>query len=210
MYFVKTPSIAKPLYRDLIWNIKTHDPVLYLTFDDGPTPGITKWVLEELERYGAKATFFCIGDKVARHPDLYRMIKSAGHCTGNHSYNHLNGWNTPDDKYIENIEQCKTVVASRLFRPPYGKASRSQIKKLKDKYRIIMWDVLSGDFDSALTPEQCAENVIRHASKGSIVVFHDSEKAQENMMHALTETLKHFTKRGMRFESLAMLNASGT
>lgn len=174
---------------DLVWSIETDQDEIYLTFDDGPTPGVTNWVLDILKIHNAKATFFCIGKNVAAHPELYQRILDEGHAVGNHSYDHLNGWETKDEEYLGNIEQCAKLVNSELFRPPYGKISRSQSKKLRDRYKLIMWDVLAGDFDLSISPEQCFKNVINNISKGSIIVLHDSVKAEKNLRYVLPNLL---------------------
>jgi peptidoglycan/xylan/chitin deacetylase (PgdA/CDA1 family) len=204
----RTPFFLPLLYPTLTWRIPTSEKELYLTFDDGPFPGPTDFVLEQLERFSAKATFFCIGDNVRKHPLLYRRVVDAGHSTGNHTFNHLNGWKTQRDNYKQNIEQCDEVMIqnnasykAKLFRPPYGKITRSQIRQLKD-YRIVMWDVLSVDYNKNLSPERCARNTIAAVRPGSIILFHDSIKAQGNMTYALPRVLEHFTERGFIFKSL--------
>lgn len=204
MYLAKTPAILKPLYRDLEWEAAPGEPpVLYLTFDDGPIPEVTPWVLDTLARFEAKATFFCIGDNVRKHPEVYQQVLSAGHKVGNHSFNHLNGWSTPKETYVQNVAECAKWVQSDLFRPPYGRISRAQIAVLKEHYRVIMWDVLSADFDQKITGERCLTNVTQHARNGSIVVFHDSLKAEKNMRFALPRVLKHFQEKNYQFRSLS-------
>jgi peptidoglycan/xylan/chitin deacetylase (PgdA/CDA1 family) len=178
---------------------------LYLTFDDGPHPVITETVLNILKKYNAKASFFCIGDNVAKYPDTYQRILSEGHTIGNHTYNHLNGWKTGDEEYLSNTRRASELIQSRLFRPPYGKIKMSQKRKLmygEMKMKIIMWSVLSGDFDKRLTPERCARYVIRSSKPGSIIVFHDSEKAAERMLFALPKVLEHFSALGYRFDRI--------
>lgn len=203
MYLVKTPWILKSLYPSLIWNIKTEDKKLYLTFDDGPHPKATSFVLDILKQYNAQATFFCIGKNVVENRDVYDRIIAEGHKVGNHTQNHLNGWKTDDETYLENIKQAALNIDSNLFRPPYGRISRFQIKLLKQlKFKIIMWDVLSGDFDITLSKEKCLNNVILQATSGSIIVFHDSEKAWERLEYALPNVLEYFTQKGFEFHSL--------
>jgi peptidoglycan/xylan/chitin deacetylase (PgdA/CDA1 family) len=177
---------------------------IYLTFDDGPHPIATTFILDALKKYNAIATFFCIGKNIAAHPDIYKRILSEGHATGNHTHDHLNGWKTKDKTYFENIIQASKYIDSRLFRPPYGRISRFQAKQAADKmnFTIVMWSVLSADFDIAITPQKCWRNVKRSAGNGSIIVFHDSEKAMERMKYALTETLEYFSKKGFVFEKL--------
>jgi peptidoglycan-N-acetylglucosamine deacetylase len=202
MYLVKTPRLIQNLFPNHTWNIKTDEKVIYLTFDDGPIPEITPWVLDTLAKYDAKATFFCVGDNVRKHPTIFQEVVSAGHTVGNHTYNHMSGWQTDNIPYYHNIRHCAQLVKSNLFRPPYGRLTPLQSQFLSRHYRIVMWDVLSGDFDETITPEQCLENVLSSAKRGSIVVFHDSIKSAERMQYALPRVLEHFAARGYRFESL--------
>ncbi|MBN8855735.1 MAG: polysaccharide deacetylase family protein [Sphingobacteriales bacterium 50-39] len=206
-YLVKTPWWLKKWYPGLIWDIPpaTDEKVLYLTFDDGPHPRATPFVLDTLRTYGAKATFFCIGKNVQEHPHLYRRILEEGHRTGNHTQHHVNGWKTRDKAYLDDVRQAARYIDSDLFRPPYGRISAFQASLLRKppfEYKVIMWDVLSADFDRKLSPERCSRNVIRHAGPGSIVVWHDSEKAFPRLEAALPVVLGHFQERGYRFESL--------
>jgi len=206
-YFIKTPGWLKKIYSSRIWDIPGREKVLYLTFDDGPHPVATPFVLELLQQYHAKATFFCIGKNVVEQPALYKRILLEGHRVGNHTYNHLNGWKTPDAEYLENIGEAAKVIDSDLYRPPYGRISAFQSSLLRrgaHPYQIIMWDVLSADFDRNLPPEECTRNVLRHARPGSIVVFHDSEKAFERLRETLPAVLKHFTELGYRMESIKL------
>lgn len=175
---------------------------IYLTFDDGPHPEITPKVLEILEAYKAKATFFCVGQNVEKFPETYQMILNAGHTTGNHSFNHLKGWKSPVNDYYENIKKASLLIQSDYFRPPYGRITPAQIRKLKKEYRIVMWSVLSYDFDKEISTEQCFKNVIDHVHDGDIVVFHDSEKASQNMLSTLPKVLETLTGRGFSFASL--------
>lgn len=199
MYLIKTPKFVQTLFPNFIWNIDTSEKEIYLTFDDGPIPEVTPWVLETLDKYDAKATFFCVGDNVQKHPDIFKMVVDAGHSIGNHTFNHLAGWSTDNLRYFHNIRQCARLTKSDLFRPPYGRIRPSQAQFLTRHYRIIMWDVLSGDFDQNTDREECAANVIQKVGPGSIVVFHDSLKAQRNMKYALQATLDHFGAQGYRF-----------
>jgi peptidoglycan/xylan/chitin deacetylase (PgdA/CDA1 family) len=178
------------------------EQTLYLTFDDGPVPNVTPWVLDTLKSFNVHATFFCVGDNVRKHPGIYSRIIEEGHSTGNHTYNHLNGWNTHTTDYLSNIEQCAQQVSSQLFRPPYGRLKRTQYEKLSKSYRIIMWDVLSGDYDAATSEEKCLQNVMKHTRNGSIIVFHDSIKAERNLRYALPRALEHFLKEGFVFRKL--------
>lgn len=210
-YFVKTPWLLKQLYPGCTWHIPTRDKVIYLTFDDGPHPTATPFVLDALQRYQAKATFFCIGKNVVEHPGIYRRILDEGHRTANHTHNHLNGWKVKNDEYISNILEAARYIDSNLFRPPYGKITAFQVKlltgtaayKRSDRnFRIIMWDVLSGDFDRKLSAEACSVNVLNKTRPGSIIVFHDSEKAFPRMQKALPDTLKYFSEKGYRFDAI--------
>ncbi len=180
-------------------------PTVYITFDDGPHPTATPFVLAELEKHHAKATFFCVGKNVDEHKDLYRHMLSAGHAAGNHTQNHLNGWYTGNKEYLGNILQAARQIDSCCFRPPYGKIKLSQVRILHKKrpgWKIYMWDVLSGDFDDTLSPEQCAQNVIENIEPGSIVVFHDSAKAWERMSYALPLVLEHCRKMNWKLATL--------
>lgn len=190
---------------DMLWNIDSEKKELFLTFDDGPTPRVTEWVLDILSSFDAKATFFCLGKNVEQFPEIYQRIINEGHVVGNHTYDHPNGWKTKDSSYCNNVKQCSELVDSKLFRPPYGKISRSQHTVLKDDYTIVMWDVLSGDFDLSITPEKCLDNVINNSSKGSIIVMHDSLKAEKNLRYALPKMLDHFTSDGFIFKNLGQL-----
>ncbi len=201
-YFTKTPGILKSLYKSCIWNFSPVVPAVYLTFDDGPHPKATPFVLEQLKKYGAKATFFCIGKNVVEQPEIYQQILLDGHSVGNHTHNHLNGWKTATDKYVANIKEAAQYIRSNLFRPPYGRISPFQIKELKKDYRIIMWDVLSGDFDTEITGETCLQNVVFKLQPGSIVVFHDSEKAWDRMSYTLPRILEHCKRQGWEVKAI--------
>lgn len=202
VFLAKTPNIVKPLAADLLWNVDEVEKNIYVTFDDGPTPGVTLEILDILDRFNAKSTFFCIGGNVKSHPDLYAEIIKRGHRTGNHTWNHMNGWEYSDFSYFRNVLECSEVVTSSLFRPPYGKIKRSQVRGLKDRFTIVMWDVLSGDWREDLSVEKCISNVINHAKEGSIVVFHDSMKAKKNMLSTLPVVLSHFAEKGYHFKAL--------
>jgi peptidoglycan-N-acetylglucosamine deacetylase len=203
-YIATTPWWLRMLFPpDLIWNIPTKEKVLYLTFDDGPTPGVTSFVLDELKKYNAKATFFCIGENVQQHPELYQRLFAEGHRIGNHTHNHLNGFHTKDELWLNNVKEAAKWIDSDLFRPPYGKIRGFQAKVLKEAtpaYKIIMWNVLSADFDEHNSPQKCFDYVRKNTKPGSIIVFHDSEKAFPNLKYALPETLKLFSGEGYRFE----------
>lgn len=217
MYLVKSPWWLKMLYPQLVWNRSRLEKTIYLTFDDGPIAEITPWVLATLKAYDAKATFFCIGDNIQKHPEIFLALKADGHTVANHTQNHLKGWAVADDVYLDNIKQCAKLVHSNLFRPPYGRIKRSQIVKIQNlkfknqngatempnqKPKIVMWDVLSGDFDTQLSPEKCLQNVLKHTRNGSIVVFHDSVKAWERLQYVLPKALEYWQKEGYSFGSL--------
>lgn len=206
MYFVKTPRLLRWIYPNLIWKKPVKNTnTIYITFDDGPIPEVTPFVLNALAEYGAKATFFCIGDNVNKHPDIYQQVLDAGHSVGNHTFNHLKGWETPDDTYVDNYNHCRGVVKSDLFRPPYGKIKKSQIERLQKanpNIQIIMWDVLSGDFDLRLKPERCLRRVISKTCPGSIIVFHDSIKAFPILEEVLPKALAFWKKKGYEFDAL--------
>ncbi len=204
-YLVKAPYLLKKMYPACIWNFKTDKKEIYLTFDDGPTPEVTWFVLGELKKYNALSTFFCIGKNVKDNPSLYKEIITQGHRTGNHTFNHLNGWRTNDNIYIENISLAKEVIHARLFRPPYGKITNFQIKILQGQkfgMKIIMWSVLSGDFDQKLTGEKCYKNVVKNAGPGSIIVFHDSRNAYSRLRYALPRVLEYYSDLGYQFKTI--------
>ena len=202
MYLVKTPQFIQNLFPNFTWRIPTKEKVLYLTFDDGPIPEVTPWVLEQLNAYDAKATFFCVGDNIRKYPKIFRQIIDQDHAVGNHTQNHLNGWTSENLPYFHNVRHCANLVNTVLFRPPYGRMKPKQVQFLQRHYRIVMWDILSGDFDVNLTPQQCLNNVVRNVRPGSIVVFHDSLKAEERLNFVLPQVLKQFSDRGYRFERL--------
>ncbi|GAA4934942.1 polysaccharide deacetylase family protein [Algibacter agarivorans] len=222
---IKTPLVAKKMFPNYVWDITTTEKVLYLTFDDGPTPEITNWTLNTLKQYNAKATFFCIGNNIERHPDIFQDILNDEHAIGNHTQNHIKGWKTKAKDYLINIELCESVLKSQikdsdfqiqkssivnpkslivnLFRPPYGQITPKQGKKLiKLGYKIIMWDVLSFDWDKDVNKKICLDNVTNKATNGSVIVFHDSLKASKNMQYALPKVLEYFSEKGYSFKSL--------
>jgi len=205
-YFTKTPFWLKMLYPTCLWNYKQtgKQKNLYLTFDDGPHAAATPFVLDELKKYQAKATFFCIGKNVEAEPFIYKRILMEGHKVGNHTNNHLNGWKTDDKIYFENIEKARGFIDSDLFRPPYGKASAFQIRNLIDRlhFKVVMWDVLAGDFDPKVNGKQAAERVIGNSTSGSIVVFHDSARALQVLNVALPLVLAYFSGEGFSFETI--------
>ncbi len=207
MYLVKTPRLLKKLYPDLIWDVNRDDRSIYLTFDDGPIPIVTPFVLNILKQYNAKATFFCIGDNVRKHPDVFEQVKADGNAVGNHTYNHLKGWKTDDKTYLENFLLADELIGSPLFRPPYGRIKRSQIKLLKQTkpgLQIIMWNILSADFDVNLKPEKCLDNVLKNTTNGDIVLFHDSLKAFDRLEYALPKALEYWSNEGYKFNPLTL------
>jgi peptidoglycan/xylan/chitin deacetylase (PgdA/CDA1 family) len=207
MYLVKTPWLLKKLYPNLIWNTRPATRCIYLTFDDGPIPIVTPFVLNILKKHNAKATFFCIGDNVSKHTDIFEQVKTDGHAIGNHTFNHLKGWITDNQIYLDNFLQADKLLNTTLFRPPYGRIKRAQIKLLKSArpdLKIIMWNVLSGDFDINLSPEACLKNVLKHTEAGSIVVFHDSLKAFDRLEYVLPRALEYWSKEGYSFNALTL------
>lgn len=199
----KPPTLLRSLTRkNLTWEISGKPGQIFLTFDDGPIPEITPSVLQLLEQYNARATFFCVGDNVAKYPDIYQKVVDSGHATGNHTYHHLNGWQTSVEDYVKDINECKTLVNSHLFRPPYGRIRPSAIKYIRDDYRIIMWSILTGDYDKTLAPEKVLKNAIGNTTDGSIVVFHDSLKAADRLFYALPRFLEYFNKKGFTFSTI--------
>ena len=199
----KTPIWLRKWFSSLVWDRPTKEKVLYLTFDDGPIPEVTEYVLEELEKYNAKATFFCIGDNVRKHPEIFKKVVEAGHAVGNHTFNHLKGWNTDNPAYYENVEKCAKLVDSNLFRPPYGRIKKSQYKELGKKYKIIMWSILTWDFLKNLDKDYALKTCVKKTKRGDIVVFHDSIKAQHNMEYLLPKYLKYFSEKGFEFRGLS-------
>jgi len=206
MFLHYSPFWLKAFYSSYIWHIPTSEKKLYLTFDDGPIPDITEFVLSTLNQFKAKATFFCIGDNVRKYPEVFGQIMKNGHSIGNHTYNHLNGWKSEDEVYIENFAQCSKELSleTSLFRPPYGRIRKTQSRLLPQNQKIIMWDVLSGDFSPNVTPETCLRKTIKYSRPGSIILFHDSIKASINMQYSLPKLLEHFSGSGYSFEALPM------
>ena len=204
-YFIKTPSLVKLIFKNWVWSFSTKEKTLYLTFDDGPTPEVTNWTLEQLKKFNAKATFFCIGKNVEENPLIYQNIVNEGHSIGNHTHNHLNGFYTKKATYIKNVEKAEQVSPhnNKLFRPPYGKLKLSQSKELRKKgYKVIMWDVLSADFDTTIDTNECLKNVIKSTQNGSIIVFHDSLKAKEKLYYVLPIILDYYSEKGYEFKAI--------
>jgi peptidoglycan/xylan/chitin deacetylase (PgdA/CDA1 family) len=201
MFFVRTPLLLMKVFPELIWRFREKEKDdsnhVYLTFDDGPTPGVTTWVLDQLRQFEAKGTFFCLGKNVEKNPDLYKKIIEEGHAVGNHTYSHLKGWQMDNTEYFNDIDLAGNFIDSSLFRPPYGKVTSSQIKFLSDHYQIVMWDILSQDYSRSLSPDKVLSNVLENVRGGSIVVFHDSVKAEPNLTYALPRVLESLSERYM-------------
>ena len=209
-YLVKTPRVVQKIFHKYSWQIPTKKKEIYLTFDDGPVPDFTPWVLKTLKTYDAKATFFCVGENIKRYPQIFEQVLQEGHSVGNHTFNHLQGWKTSTEKYIKNILKAESYFqdvpgnqGTKLFRPPHGRLKPIQGRILRKKgYKIVMWDVLSGDFDQSLSKEQCLEHTIKHIHSGSIVVFHDSAKSFKNLDYVLPRLLEHYSSKDYEFKSL--------
>ncbi|MGX7667200.1 polysaccharide deacetylase family protein [Flavobacterium pedocola] len=220
-YWIKTNRIVKRIFSNQVWDLPNTQNKIYLTFDDGPTVKVTEWVLSVLKDHNVKATFFCIGDNIKKHPEIFQKVLAEGHSFGNHTFNHLQGWKTHNKVYFDNIQLCeeeikkqysenipqratKETLTTKLFRPPYGKIKLSQSAKLrKQGYKIIMWDVLSADFDTSIPKEKCLENIIKNTAQGSIIVLHDSEKAFPNLEYTLPKAIAILKEKGFVFDTLA-------
>lgn len=206
--FHRTPAILPLLYPSLIWRVAAPEKSVFLTFDDGPIPGPTEFVLETLEKFKIQATFFCIGENIKKHPGVFQKVLANGHAIGNHTYNHVNGWKTRVEEYEKNTFLCEEEimqhagVKSRLFRPPYGRISRNQIRSLHSSYNIIMWDVLSFDYNPSLNRDKALNDTIKATRKGSIVVFHDSHKAEKNVKFMLPRFIESCLQGGFHFDRL--------
>ncbi len=211
MYTVRPPFFLPWYYPNFLWRKPKDQNNIFLTFDDGPIPNVTDFVLNTLKKYNVKATFFCIGDNINKHPSIFQRIVSDGHRVGNHTFNHLKGWDSSDSIYAENFWKCQSLTRSNLFRPPYGRIKKSQAKLIEQQWKaqqhiedlqLVMWDVLSGDFDTQLSPNQCLQNVIKNTRKGSILVFHDSIKAWPRLEFALPRSIEYLLGQGYKFELL--------
>lgn len=198
----QTPKIFHHLFPQLLWKVKVTSKIIYLTFDDGPHPEITPKVLNILADYDAKATFFCVGNNVQKYPDIFQQVVDAGHVAANHTFHHLKGWQTPNDVYFRDVEACQALVNATFFRPPYGKMKVSQIKQLKKQYQLVMWSVITYDYDQRLSAAKCLQRATQKTGPGDIVVFHDSKKAEKNLLVVLPRFLEYFSKRGYGFETL--------
>lgn len=203
-YLVNTPWWLKKIYGSCTWQMPATEKKLYLSFDDGPHPEATPFVLDALKKYNALATFFCIGKNVVEQPHLYTRILNEGHRTGNHTQNHLNGWKVDNEAYFKNITEARKYIDSDLFRPPYGRISPFQVKLVTEKLamKIIMWSVLSGDFDPGINEEKCLQNIVTNMKPGKILVFHDSAKAMQKLTYCLPRVLQHFSEKGYQFERI--------
>ena len=209
------PRFIQRLYPERIWAFSREEKSIYLTFDDGPIPEVTPWVLDELKKYNAKATFFCIGENVQKHPEIFQRILSEGHSVGNHTFNHLNGWKTATSEYIENVDKAEAQMGnnskfkiqdSRLFRPPYGKITSKQAKILQRKgFKIVMWDIISYDYDANTSPEKCLQNVLKNIKPGSVIVFHDSLKAEKNLRFVLPKVLQFLIEKELSPQAFNVL-----
>lgn len=205
-YPVKTPFWARWVWPAACWRIETRQPELYLTFDDGPHPEITPWVLDQLNQANAKATFFCIGKNIQRYQEIFQRIIHEGHAVGNHTWNHAHAFRVSKNTYLQEVEDTDSLIKRGLFRPPYGKLTWGLYRSLHKSHQIVMWDVLSGDFDTVITGEICVKRVIQHARPGSVIVFHDSQKAWPRLQVALPKVISHFQQQGYRFLSLNEVN----
>ena len=218
---VKTPLVVKKMFPNYVWDIATDEQIIYLTFDDGPTPEITEWTLKTLDEFNAKATFFCIGNNVEKHPEIFQQILNDGHSIGNHTHNHIKGWKTSTEDYVANVLKAQEVMSSEfrvqssefneksdskisnLFRPPYGQLKNKQGKALRKLgYNIIMWDVIAFDWEAAISSEKCLNNVLTKTENGSIVVFHDSVKTSKHLQFVLPKVLEYFSEKGFVFKAI--------
>ena len=202
MFIEQPPFFYRMLFPETIWRIPGDKKTVYLTFDDGPIPQVTPWVLDVLDYYEVKATFFCVGDNVARNPNLLQVIRDRGHQVGNHTMNHVKGMSMSPEKYVRNVMNAHDLIQSRLFRPPHGHMLPGQAKLLKKDFSIIMWDVVTRDYSNKLSGEQVFGNVKRYARNGSIIVFHDSIKAERNLHYALPRTINWLRENGFLFKTL--------
>lgn len=196
------PEIIKPLASQFLWNMPRNEQKVYLTFDDGPTPGITEQILDTLKEFNAKATFFCLGKQVEAAPELFARLRAEGHQVGNHTYSHPNGWKTTAFHYLKNVLQAERFIDTDLYRPPYGRITRGQAAAIRSRYQLVMWDIITGDFDLNATPEDCIERVEKHLAPGSIIVMHDSIKASKNVLGSLRPIIEHILEKGYELAPL--------
>ena len=204
MYF-SAPNFIRKIFPMLIWSFpEESEKSVFLTFDDGPTPDVTPWVLDKLDEFGAKATFFCLGKNVEQYPDTYRMIWQRGHAVGNHSYSHIKGWGTSVTNYVQDFDLASELIDTNLIRPPYGRITPTQARMLSERYKLIMWDILSRDYSHAITKRGCVKNVVKHLRPGAIVVFHDSLKAKRNLKYALPRILETLKREGYECKKIEL------
>jgi peptidoglycan/xylan/chitin deacetylase (PgdA/CDA1 family) len=199
---VSLPTFLRWIYPSAIWNLPSERKVLYLTFDDGPNPVVTEKILELLEEYDAKATFFCIGKNIEQHPELFKLVKSKGHHIGSHTYSHINGWKSNSKDYLTDYQKGCDLASSNLFRPPYGRILLNPLQTIQKQDKVIMWDILSKDYDASITPETVLNNVLRNIKPGAIIVFHDSEKAKKNVLAVLPQLLQYLKQQGYTMEAI--------
>lgn len=202
MLIEQTPDFIRKLIPGAVWRLPQKEKTVYLTFDDGPIPEVTPWVLDLLRKYNIKATFFCVGDNVRKHPEVFKMLVSAGHSVGNHTFNHLQGFKVKSDEYVENVELADAYIRSNLFRPPHGHLRIRQGTRLSKKFRFVMWDVITRDYNRKLSGEYVLNVVKRYVRNGSIIVFHDSIKAEKNMKYALPRAIEFLLSEGYKFEKI--------
>ena len=197
------PQFIRQLFPRFKWKVDDAENTLFLTFDDGPTPQVTEWVLDNLAEYDAKATFFCLGRNAEHYPEIYKRIIDEGHAVGNHTYSHLNGWKVSAKEYVDDVDLASQIIDSHLMRPPYGRFTKKQIQPLRDQgYKMILWDVMPEDYNHRVKPHECCNCVLRYATGGSIITFHDSVKASHNLYFTLPRVLQHFTEMGFKFARL--------
>ena len=199
---VRPPQLLRAMYKGSLWRMDKKEPTIYLTFDDGPIPELTDWVLDILKQYQVKATFFCVGDNIIKNPSIFQRILSEGHQVGNHTFNHVKGWDKTTTFYTDNVRKCQELTKTDLFRPPYGRIKKSQYKQLVQDYKVVFWDVLSYDYDKLTSSKKCLDNSIKYTRNGSIIVFHDNIKAEKNLKFALPQYIEHFLKLNYKFATL--------
>ncbi len=201
MFIEQPPQFIRYLYPSAIWRMDKDERAVYLTFDDGPIPRVTPWVLDILDRYGIKATFFMVGDNIRKHPDEFRMVVERGHRIGNHTFNHIRGLSYDINSYMENTDKASEVMMNtNLFRPPHGYMSPKQYAELKKRYKIIMWDLVTRDYNRKFTGEQILQKVKKYVRNGSIITFHDSLKSEENIRYALPKAIEWLMEQGYEFK----------
>ena len=200
---VRPPYLFRKLFPGALWRMNKSEKKIYLTFDDGPVPGVTPEALSVLQQFNVKATFFCVGNNVQKYPEIFKQIISEGHAVGNHTFGHADGWNTTTKNYLKEVQLCSEQFSSNIFRPPYGRMRKPQRKQIQRKYKIVLWDVLTYDFDKEWSGENCLQTALKYSREGSIVVFHDSEKAKDRMLFALPKFIEEMQGRGFEFGLLA-------